>query len=132
MKYSNYLGILGAALAVMSAFLPWAYIETGDLTITGMNTEGTSYGKPALINIFMSCCCIFLFLLRFIWAKRANVFFAGFNLAWAIRNFLIINTCFAGDCPEKKTGIYLLLVAAALVMFGALLPPGRVNTPTAK
>jgi hypothetical protein len=43
-------------------------------------------------------------------------------MAWAIRNYFIISACRGGDCPEKYTSIYLLLLASFLMLLSALFP----------
>ena len=63
-----------------------------------------------------------LFLLPKIWAKRTNLFIAALGLAWSIRNFLLVTSCLMGECPEKKAGIFLLLLCAALVLLMTLFP----------
>ena len=44
MRFILPLAVVG--LLVASCFLPWMTIETKGITITGMDTTGTTYGKP--------------------------------------------------------------------------------------
>ena len=74
------------------------------------------------MNVVLSSVCLLFFAVPKIWAKRTNVFIAALNLAWAIRNYLLLGSCLLGECPEKKAGLYLLLVAAGIIQLMALLP----------
>lgn len=87
-----------------------------------MNTAGTNFGKPALMNLFMSGIAAILFLVPSLMAKRANLFFCAFNIAWGFRNFIIVSTCRAGECPEKQVGFYVYFLASVLMMLAAFLP----------
>jgi len=122
MKYSKWIGILAVAVLIVASFQPWVYVVSKDLTITGLHTEGTNFGRPALLNIIMSCIAAVFFMVPRLMAKRANIFFCAFNLAWAFRNFLLISMCRGGECPQKQTGIYMLLIAAVIIMLAALFP----------
>jgi len=62
------------------------------------------------------------FMLPRIWAKRTNVFFCGFNIAWSIRNFILFSRCYAGDCPEKTASLYILLAASAIMLLMSFVP----------
>jgi hypothetical protein len=70
----------------------------------------------------MSTIAAVFFLLPYEMAKRSNVFFCAVNLAWALRNFILLSICQAGECPEKQTGLYLYLVASIIIMICALFP----------
>lgn len=122
MKYSQLIGML-AALAIMGiCFMPWIYISSVHTTVTGLQAKGTSYGKPGLLNIFLSAICIIFFLISKIWAKRVNVFIATINFAWAVRNYILLTTCLGGECPEKRAGLFLLVLAALIVLIMSFLP----------
>jgi hypothetical protein len=93
-----------------------------------MFASGTqNFGKPGLVNIFCSLGAIVLFLLPRVWAKRTNIFFCGFNMAWAVRNYILLTRCYGGDCPEKKTGLYMLVLASALMLLMAFVPDIQVK-----
>ena len=44
------------------------------------------------------------------------------NLAWAIRNYFIISACRGGDCPVKKIGLYIIVLASVVMLVTALFP----------
>lgn len=108
--------------------MPWTVIESKNIVVTGFASEGTSYGKPGYMNVILSMVSLLLFAIPKIWAKRTNVFVAAINLAWAFRNYLVLSGCMLGECPEKKPGLYLLLLAAAVIQVMALLPKINVET----
>jgi hypothetical protein len=122
MKYSQLAGIIATFAVAGICFLPWVFIANANITITGLDAEGTSFGKPGLLNIILCAFCMILFALPKVWAKRVNVFIAAINLAWAIRNYLLLTTCQAGECPQKKIGLYLLLVAAFIIQLMTFFP----------
>jgi hypothetical protein len=122
MKYTNYIGVFAAVSIIAICFAPWAYIISINTTLTGIDTGKTNYGSPGLMNIVMSAASIIFFLVPAIWAKRVNLFVGAFNLAWAFRNFLLITQCQLGECPEKKWGMYALLILSVLLLVMCLFP----------
>lgn len=122
MKYFNQLGALAALVVILSCFLTWISIPELGIRVSGFSSEGTRFGKPGLMNAIMSAIAFILFLVPAIWAKRANLFFTGFNMAWAIRNFILLTMCHGGDCPVKETGLYLFLGATVLQLIMAVFP----------
>lgn len=122
MKYSQQIGIVAALALVAVCYMPWAYIAVRDIAISGMHAAGTGYGKPGMLNMILALCSVCFFLLPKVWAKRANVFVAAVGIAWSVRNYLIVTACYAGDCPEKKPGIYLLLLLAVVVQVMSFFP----------
>jgi hypothetical protein len=127
MKYSQRIGMI-ACLALMGiCFLPWSYIISKQLTITGFSAAGTDFGKPGLFNFASCIVLLILFALPAIWAKRTNVFVAALNLAWAFRNYLLISTCMMGECPEKKPALYLLILFAVIIQLMTFLPKMEIR-----
>ncbi len=122
MKYSNPLSIFLAFLVIGICFAPWVYIESIDSLVTGLNAPKTNFGRPGLMNIIFSAVTILLVLLRSIWAKRINVFVCSFNFSWAFRNFLVTTQCAMGECPEKKWGIYTLLILTFMLLLLSFFP----------
>jgi hypothetical protein len=101
-------------------------IESRNLTISGVDTTGTAYGKPAYFHFFWVGLYLFFLLFNKVWSRRAAMVFAAFNLAWAARNFLLIPACQMGECPVRRIGLYLLLASSlALVFVGLFGPAGK-------
>ena len=122
MKYSQLLGCLAVILLAGICFLPWSFIDEKQTLITGMSAPGTVYGKPGLMHFVLGFILILFFLIPKIWAKRINVFIAAINLAWSIRNYILLTTCFMGECPEKRYGLYLELLFCTSILIFTFLP----------
>ena len=122
MKYSQQIGIVAVLALAVVAFIPWVYIPTVQITVTGLKAEGTDFGKPALLGLMFGAVSIILFLLPKIGAKRTNVLLGAINFSWAIRNYILVTACHAGECPEKKAGIFLQLFFTLVILAMALLP----------
>jgi len=127
MKYSKWFGLTGVLLVIIAAFQPWIIIASKNIIVTGLQTTGTNFGKPALLNVISAVIAAIFFMVPFVMAKRMNIFFCSFNLAWSFRNFVVLSTCRAGECPEKRFGLYLLLIASLLMIIAALLPDVRLK-----
>jgi hypothetical protein len=122
MKYSNYIGALAAISLIASCFMPWVFIERGNISVSGFQTTGTGFGKPAIISVFVAALALPLFLIPRIWAKRMNLFVCAFSIAWTLRNYILVTGCHGGDCPVKEAGIYLLFISGSIMMLCALFP----------
>lgn len=122
MKYSQQIGMLAVLLMTVACFLPWSIIESKQLTITGMQTVGTSFGRPGLFLLIFGSIGFILFALPMIWAKRTNVFVSAIVLAWAIRNYILVSTCMFGECPVKQPALYVLVVCAVVIQLMSFFP----------
>jgi hypothetical protein len=136
MKYSKWIGFLAVIIVVLVCYTPWIYVPAVQLEVAGMFSHGkNNFGKPGLMNIICSAGAAILFLLPRVWAKRSNIFFCGFNIAWAVRNYIMLSRCYSGDCPEKKAGLYILVAASAIMLIMSFLPdveikqdPNKINS----
>jgi hypothetical protein len=122
MRWMKWIGLAAGILLIISCFSTWVFIESKSLTITGIDATGTSFGKPGYLHLIFATCFLVLNFIPRLWAKRTNLPVTAFNLAWAARNYFIITACHGGECPEKHNGIYLLLLASALLLVSALFP----------
>lgn len=112
MRLTKFLPFIAAALLIFSCYLPWMTIESKSLTITGVDTTGTSFGKPGYFHFVWAFLYLAFSSIPKVWAKRTAMGFATFNIAWAFRNFLLLPACQMGDCPQKKVGLYLLILSS--------------------
>ncbi|MGN6619371.1 MAG: hypothetical protein ACTHJ5_19500 [Ilyomonas sp.] len=62
-----------------------------------------------------------------VWSKRTNVFFGAINFGWSVRNYLILTNCFMGECPEKRFGIFLLLLLSFSMLLLTFFPDIKVK-----
>lgn len=126
MKYSQWIGIAAAILVVIACYLPWIEIDYLSKTLTGMDAEGTNLGKPGKLHIIFCVLAAVLFLLPLIWAKRVNLLFCALGLAWAVRNFLIYARCEMATCPERRYGLYLVLLGSVVMLAASLFPDMKI------
>jgi len=122
MRYIKWIGIAAAVLLIISCFTPWVVIEEKNITVSGIDSAGTNFGKPAYLHFILTFFFICFTLTQRLWAKRVNLVVTALNIAWAARNFFIIAACRFGDCPEKKSGIWLMLLASVLMLLSSFFP----------
>lgn len=122
MKYSQIIGV-GLVLAfVVVAWMPWIYIPSLHVSVKGMDDGGTIFGKPALFNLICCAFSLIFFAIPRLWAKRGNIFAATMNLAWALKNFIILSICRQGECPDRKAALFLMFLFALGIEIMAFLP----------
>ncbi len=130
MSRSKIITIIGIAVLIIACFMPWMHIdEPSFITISGVDTTGTRYGKPGYAHFIFSVLILLCTFIPKVGAKRVNLLFAALNLAWGIRNFGVVPACDGGICPQKMIGIYLLLLACIILMIAVLFPK---ETPVTK
>ena len=122
MRWMKWTGLIAAVLLIASSFLPWVVIAYQSIIVSGVESAGTNYGKPGYFNFALAFFFIFFSFIDRVWAKRCNLFIVAINMAWAIRNYIMMTTCYGGECPDKKIGLYLMLVASAVMLLGAFFP----------
>lgn len=122
MRWMKWAGVAAAILLIASCFTPWVIIESKNITISGIDATGTSYGRPGYFHLLMSFFFLLISFIPRVWAKRSNLLVVAMNFAWAVRNYFVITACEGGVCPVKKTGIYLVVLASVLMLVAALFP----------
>ena len=126
MKYTQTIGIIAALVVLICSFLPWSIVVSEQITISGFDTKGTSFGRPGLFLNFFTAIALIFFVTPFIWAKRTNIFIGAIVFAWSVRNYILVSTCLMGECPVKQPALYALVAASFVVMMMTLLP--KINT----
>ena len=127
MRNMKWLGLFAALLLIFSCFIPWVFIESKEITVSGIEATGTNFGKPGYFHFVLTAFFLLCTFIQRIWAKRLNLFITAMNVGWAMRNYLIISACRSGDCPLKKTGIWLMLLASLLMLLSALFPDMKIR-----
>ena len=122
MRWMKWLGVLAALLLVMSCFMEWVFIVSKKITVTGVESTGTDFGKPGALHLVLCGLFIVFSLIPRVWAKRANVPVAALNMGWAIRNYLLISGCSGGECPEKQFALYLLMICSLVMLIASWFP----------
>jgi len=132
MRWMKWAGIAAAVLLIISCFIPWVVIQSKNIIVRGIDAAGTTYGKPGYFHLFMSLFFLLFSFIPRVWAKRSNLLIVAMNFAWALRNYFAITACEGGDCPVKKSGIYLMVLASVIMLGAALFPdmkmPGQGET----
>lgn len=127
MKYAHWIGIIAVLAVIIGCYLPWIEIPSLGKTLTGMDGQGSNFGRPGKLHIIFCVPALVLFIIHKIWAKRANWLLCALGLAWAFRNFLIYARCEMGTCPERKYGLYLVLLGSILMLAAALFPDMKMT-----
>jgi hypothetical protein len=118
----RWIGILAVLLLIFSCFMPWVVITSKNIVVSGVDSTGTNFGKPGYTHFILGLFFIIFHLIPKLWAKRSNLLIVALNIAWAIRNYFIISACREGDCPEKKIGLWLVLMSSVFMLIAALFP----------
>ena len=127
MKWMKWTGVAAAILLVISCFLTWVEIVSKNIIVTGLHATGTNYGRPGYFNLLMTLFFVVFTLIPKIWAKRINLLVTAINFAWTLRNYFVITACMGGECPEKHSGIYLLMLASFLMLISSLFPDVKLS-----
>jgi len=117
------LPIVVAAVLIAGCFLPWMTIASKNISITGVETAGTDYGKPAYFHFIWVGLFLIFFVVNRVWSRRLAMMFTAFNVAWAFRNFFVLPICQMGECPVRRTGLYLVFISSIVLFFAGLLAP---------
>ena len=118
----KWIGILAAITLIIACFFPWVFIESKNITVTGIESTGTNFGRPGYFHFFLAAFYILFSFIPTVWAKRWNLLIVALNIAWAARNYLLISSCAAGDCPEKKPALLAVLISSLVMLVAALFP----------
>ena len=121
-RYMKWTGVLAAVLLVISCFTPWVNIVSQKIVVSGIDTTGTNYGKPAYLHFVLSAFFLALTFIQRVWAKRFNLLVTAINLAWAARNYFVLTICAAGECPVSQTGLWLMMIASVLMLLSSFFP----------
>ena len=118
----KWAGLLAVIILAVSCFLPWVIISSKNIMVSGVGSAGTNFGKPGYMHLVFGFLFLVFHLVPRLWAKRSNLVVVALNMAWAARNYFIISACREGECPEKQTGLYLLLAASVIMLLAAFFP----------
>jgi len=131
MRWIQWLSIIFTIILIIACFAPWVIIESKNIIVSGNHAVGTAFGKPGYMHILMGVIFLTLILLDKWWSKRIALFVAAFNVAWGIRNFIIISACHGGECPVKQWGIYIMLVSSVSMLIAILFNPSLTREKSA-
>jgi hypothetical protein len=126
MRYMKWIGLAAAALLMVSCFTPWVFIESKNIIISGVDSTGTNFGKPGYFHFVLAVVFLLCTFIQRVWAKRLNLLITALNIGWAIRNYFVLAACSGGECPVRKSGIWLMMLASLLMLVSALFPDMKV------
>jgi hypothetical protein len=132
MKYSKWIGMMAALALIIVCFIPWTYHADVGKDFTGFFSEKNAYGKPGKFFIFFAATFIVLILTPRVWAKRINLFLSAMMFAYAVKTYILYTSCYNAYCPEKKIGIYLVLLCNTIILITAVLPSMKMNNKAAE
>lgn len=127
MKYSKWIGVLAGMVLIVICFMPWTYYADLHKTFTGFFSEKNAYGKPGILFVFFGTTFIVLSFIAKLWAKRINLFLSAMIVAYAIKTYILYTSCYNAYCPEKKAGIYLVLICSILILVAAVFPDMKID-----
>ena len=127
MKYYKQIGLIASAALFISCFLPWTYYADLHKNFTGFFSEQNNYGKPGMFFTFAAVVSVILILLDKIWAKRTHIFLTALTIGYLIKTFVLYSSCYNAYCPEKKFGIYLLIVSCVVLLIVSIFPDLKIK-----
>lgn len=130
MKHYKIIGLAVCVTMIVGCFLPWAYYADLGKNFTGFYSENNSYGKPGKFFTSLAVIAAVLIMIDKVWAKRILLLLAPINIGYLIRTYLLYTTCYNAYCPEKKIGLYLLVLSSVALLLIALFP--KVKIPVTK
>ena len=122
LKIIKWAGITACVLLIIACFLPWTYHADLDKSFTGFFSEKNTYGKPGKYLTFYAVVSAILILLPKVWAKRFHLFFAALTLGYAVKTYILFTSCYNAYCPDKKPGIFLMMVCCVVILVAAIFP----------
>ena len=128
MKLSKWPAIVVALITAAACFFPWVTVDGRAVSIGGFHSTIANYGKPGLLHCFFLLLCIVFLLVSKVWSVRTAFFVSAVNIAWALRNFFLISSCQAGECPTKQPALYVILIGSillTLLILAVRVLPGR-------
>ena len=131
LRLMKWIGILAALALIIACFFPWVFIESKNITVTGIESAGTNFGKPGYFHFFLAAMYLLFTFIPRVWAKRWNLLIIALNIGWAARNYFIISACSGGECPEKKTALYIVLISSLVMLVAALFPKMELSSGNA-
>ncbi len=127
MKYSKWVAAIAGLILIVVCFMPWTYHADVGKNFTGFFSEKNAYGKPGNAFVFFSIIFLVMNFISKVWAKRINLFVTAIMVAYAIKTYILFTSCYNAYCPEKKPGIYLVLIFSLVMLLTAVFPEMKVD-----
>lgn len=127
MKYAQWIGVIAAVILIIACFLPWTFHPDLQKNFTGFFSENNIYGKPGKVLIVLAILATTFFILPKVWAKRWNLLITALLVAYGIKSFILFSGCYGGICPQKKEGIWMMLISCLLMLLMAMFPDMKLK-----
>ena len=121
-KTLHWLGLAACLALIASCFMPWAYYADLHESFTGLYSYNNNYGRPGKLLILISGIVFVFMLLPKVWAKRTNLFLCALCVGYAIKSYVLYTSCYNAYCPEKKIGVYLMIISSVIMMIATIFP----------
>lgn len=126
-KYLQPVGLAACLLLVVACFMPWCYYADINETFTGFYSHDNLYGKPGKLLTGIAVIAFILMWLPKVWAKRTNLFVCALGVGYAIKSFVLFTSCYNAYCPQKKAGIYIMLLSAFIMLIASAFPDLKIK-----
>jgi len=127
LKILQKAGIIACIILLLSCFMPWAFYADIHETFTGFYSFQNQYGKPGKFLSVMALIAFALMMLPKIWAKRTNLFVCALAVGYAIKTYILFTSCYNAYCPEKKAGIFIMLLSTIIMLISSAFPDLKIN-----
>lgn len=132
LKILHQIGIVACLLLALACFLPWTFHADLNKNFTGFFSENNNYGKPGKFLVGFALISMGLFSMKKVWAKRVHLFLSALTVGYAIKTFILFASCYNAYCPEKKPGLYLMLISTILILIASIFPDIKLKPATKK
>ena len=137
-KILHWVGLAACITLIVYCFMNWTYYvdayiaNEAERTFTGSYSFGNNYGKPGKFLAGFGVIVLILMLLPKIWAKRTNLFVCALAVGYSIKSYILFSSCYNAYCPEKKLGLYLMLIASIVMLIASAFPNLRLKATDSK
>jgi hypothetical protein len=123
MKHSQTIGVILCLALFYLTTLSLVTIDSGNshFVVTGWNAAVPKFGQPGKLFAYIGGLSLLFFVLPVLMVKIFNVFLGAFLVAWSVRNFILLSTCF-GDCPQKQWSLYACIIVSVGILIMTFLP----------
>ncbi len=128
LKILKWIGFAACVVLIIACFLPWTYHADINKTFTGFFSEKNIYGKPGKFITFYAVVSAVFLLLQKVWAKRLHLFLAALTVGYAIKTYILFTSCYNAYCPDKKIGVYLMMICCVVILVAAVFPDMKAPT----
>lgn len=128
MQKTKWITVVVALVFLASIFFPWVVIESKDLVVTGVNAEGTRWGKPGYFSLLFISVYLIMTLISTNWAHRTALLMAALNFGWSLRNFFLLSICQYGECPSRQPAFIIYTIGSLLLLILVLIRKVKITS----